>query len=223
MGTAFGEMLPLAVGIAISPTTIISTVLLLLSPKAKSTSVALLLGCVVGIAVAVAFFAFLSWLLPLPSSSRSSPTTGVILVAVGALLLALAVRQWQNRPPKGERAELPKWMAGIDSITPAKAFALGILLSTASPKNLLLALSAGVILGSTLLSVGQVAVLITLFTAIAASTVAVPVVAYLVASARMAGPLEGLREWLVDNSLPIMVVVLLVIGIVLIGNGIASF
>jgi uncharacterized membrane protein YidH (DUF202 family) len=223
MVTAFGEMLPLAVGIAISPTTIISTVLLLLSPKAKTTSVALLVGCVVGVAVAVAFFAFLSWLLPLPNSSRSSPVTGVILVTVGALLLALAVRQWQDRPAKGERAELPKWMAGIDSVTPAKALVLGILLSTASPKNLLLALSAGLILGSAVLSVGQVAVLIILFTAIAASTVAVPVVAYLVASARMTGPLEDLREWMVDNSLPIMVVVLLVIGVVLIGNGIASF
>jgi uncharacterized membrane protein YidH (DUF202 family) len=223
MGTAFGEMLPLAVGIAISPTTIISTVLILLSPKAKTTSVALLVGCVVGIAVAVAFFAFLSSLLPLPSSSRTSPATGAILVAVGVLLLVLAARQWQDKPAKDDRAELPKWMASIDSISPAKALALGILLSTASPKNLLLALSAGVIVGGAVLSVGQVAVLIILFTVIAASTVAVPVVAYLVAPSRMTGPLEALREWLVDNSVAIMVVLLLVIGVVVIGNGIASF
>lgn len=223
MGTAFGEMLPLAVGIAISPTTIISTVLILLSPKAKTTSVALLVGCIVGIAVAVAFFAFLSSLLPLPSSSRTSPATGAILVAVGVLLLVLAARQWQDKPAKGDRAELPKWMASIDSISPAKALALGILLSTASPKNLLLALSAGVIVGGAVLSVGQVAVLIILFTVIAASTVAVPVATYLVAPSRMTGPLEALREWLVDNSVAIMVVLLLVIGVVVIGNGIASF
>jgi uncharacterized membrane protein YidH (DUF202 family) len=223
MGTAFGEMLPLAVGIAISPTTIISTVLILLSPKAKTTSVALLVGCIVGIAVAVAFFAFLSSLLPLPSSSRTSPATGAILVAVGVLLLVLAARQWQDKPAKGDRAELPKWMASIDSISPAKALALGILLSTASPKNLLLALSAGVIVGGAVLSVGQVAVLIILFTVIAASTVAVPVAAYLVAPSRMTGPLEALREWLVGNSVAIMVVLLLVIGVVVIGNGIASF
>jgi hypothetical protein len=135
----------------------------------------------------------------------------------------LAARQWQDKPAKGDRAELPKWMASIDSITSAKALALGILLSTASPKNLLLALSAGVIVGGAVLSVGQVAVLIILFTVIAASTVAVPVVAYLVAPSRMTGPLEALREWLVDNSVAIMVVLLLVIGVVVIGNGIASF
>ena len=49
MGTAIGELLPLAVAIAISVTTIITTVLMLLSPKAKSRTVGLLVGCVVGV------------------------------------------------------------------------------------------------------------------------------------------------------------------------------
>jgi hypothetical protein len=60
------------------------------------------------------------------------------------------------------------------------------------------------------------------FTTIATSTVAVPVVAHLVAPARMAGPFERLREWLVENNVAIMVVLLLVIGVVMIGNSIAS-
>jgi predicted negative regulator of RcsB-dependent stress response len=38
----------------------------------------------------------------------------------------------------------------------------------------------------------------------------------------MRGPFERLREWLVENNVTIMVVVLLVIGVVMIGNGIAS-
>jgi hypothetical protein len=38
----------------------------------------------------------------------------------------------------------------------------------------------------------------------------------------MRGPFEGLREWLVENNVTIMVVVLLVIGVVIIGNSIAS-
>jgi hypothetical protein len=49
MGTAIGELLPLAVAIAISVTTIIATVLMLLSPKAKRRTVGLLVGCVVGV------------------------------------------------------------------------------------------------------------------------------------------------------------------------------
>ena len=105
---------------------------------------------------------------------------------------------------------------------PSKALALGLLLSAEVPKNMLLALSAGVIVGEAGLSVGEASVVIVVFTAIATSTVAVPVVAHLVAPARMRGPLERLREWLVENNVTIMVLVLLLIGVVMIGNGIAS-
>ena len=105
---------------------------------------------------------------------------------------------------------------------PGKALVLGLLLSAVVPKNLLLALSAGLIVGEAGLSGGQAAAVIVLFTAIATSTVAVPVVAHLVAPARLRGPFEGLREWLVENNVTIMVVVLLVIGVVMIGNSIAS-
>jgi threonine/homoserine/homoserine lactone efflux protein len=105
---------------------------------------------------------------------------------------------------------------------PSKALVLGLLLSAVVPKNLLLALSAGVIVAEAGLSVGEASVVIVVFTAIATSTVAVPVVAHLVAPSQMHGPLEGLREWLVENNVAIMVLVLLVIGVVMIGNGIAS-
>jgi threonine/homoserine/homoserine lactone efflux protein len=113
-------------------------------------------------------------------------------------------------------------MAGVDSMSPGKALVLGVLLSAVVPKNLLIALSAGLIVGEAEFSGGQAALVIVLFTAIATSTVAVPVVAHLVASARMRGPFEKLREWLVDNNVAIMGVVLLVIGVVLIGDSIAS-
>jgi hypothetical protein len=49
VGTAIGELLPLAVAIAISVTMIITTVLMLLSPEGKSRTVGLLVGCVVGV------------------------------------------------------------------------------------------------------------------------------------------------------------------------------
>jgi hypothetical protein len=53
--------------------------------------------------------------------------------------------------------------------------------------------------------------------------VIIPVIGYLVASDRLAGPLDKLREWLVENNATIMAVLLLVIGVAVIGKGIASF
>ena len=222
MGTAIGELLPLAVAIAISVTTIITTVLMLLSPQAKGRTVGLLVGCVVGVGGAVAAFAFLADLLPTQDSGGSSPAAAVIKMVIGVLLVVLALRQLRQRPPSGERTELPKWIAGIDSMTPGKALVLGVLLSAVVPKNLLIALSAGLIVGESEFSGGQAAILIVLFTVIATSTVSVPVVAHLVASARMRGPFQRLREWLVENDVAIMAAVLLVIGVVMIGNSLAD-
>jgi hypothetical protein len=222
MGTAIGELLPLAVAIAISVTTIITTVLMLLSPEAKSRTVGLLVGCVIGVGGAVALFSVLPSLLPSQGSSGSSLEAAVIKIVIGVLLVVLALRQWRERPASGDRVEFPKWMAGVDSMRPGKALLLGVLLSAVVPKNLLLAVSAGLILGEARLGVGQASVVIIGFTVIATSTVAAPVVANVVAPSRMRGQFEGLREWLVENNVAIMVLVLLVIGVVMIGNGIAS-
>jgi threonine/homoserine/homoserine lactone efflux protein len=221
MVTASGELLPLAVAIAISITTIITTILMLLSPKAKRRTVGLLVGCVVGVGGAVALFALLAGLLP-TQDSGGSRAAAVINMVVGVLLVVLALRQWRVRPARGDQAELPRWMTEVDSMTPTKALVLGVLLSAVVPKNLLLALSAGVIVSEAGLSVGKASVVIVVFTVIATSTVAVPVVAHLVAPARMHGPFQRLREWLVENNVTIMGLLLLVIGLVMIGNSIAS-
>ena len=98
MGSASGELLPLAVAIAISVTTIITTVLMLLSPEAKSRTVGLLVGCVVGVGGAVALFAFLADMLPTQDSGGSSLEASVIKMVVGVLLVVLALREWRGRP-----------------------------------------------------------------------------------------------------------------------------
>jgi threonine/homoserine/homoserine lactone efflux protein len=97
------------------------------------------------------------------------------------------------------------------------------LLSAVNPKNLLMAISAGLIIGGANLSLGDTTVVIVVFVLLAACTVLVPVVGYLIASARMAGPLDNLRGWLVGNNATIMAVLLLVIGVSVIGKGIANF
>jgi threonine/homoserine/homoserine lactone efflux protein len=222
MWSAVGEVLPLAVGIAISPVPIIAAILMLLSPRAKGTSVGFAVGWVAGIVIGVVVFTALSSVLPKPGESGSSPVGGVIKIALGLGLLLLAVKQWRSRPKKGETAELPKWMSAIDSMTFAKALGLGFLLSAINPKNLLMAISAGVLLGAAALPVGQLVIVIVVYTVIAACTVLVPVVAYLVATEKMAGPLESLHQWLAAHNSVIMAVLLLVLGASVIGKGLGS-
>ncbi|HKH09392.1 MAG TPA: GAP family protein, partial [Agromyces sp.] len=144
-------------------------------------------------------------------------------ILLGLGLLFLAVRQWRSRPKPGETAALPKWMAAIDTMTTGRGLVLGFLLSAVNPKNLLMGVAAGVIIGTAGLTAGEVTLAIVVFTLIAACSVAIPVIAYLVASRRMAGPLEALRAWLVQNNATVMAVLLLVIGVVVIGKGLANF
>jgi threonine/homoserine/homoserine lactone efflux protein len=222
MGSVIGETLPLAVGIAISPIPIIAVILMLLSPRAKGTSVGFMIGWLAGIVVAIVVFTLLSSLIP-QNTGAGSPIRGVIKIILGLLLLWVALRQWRGRPANGEEAVMPKWMSAIDSMTAGKAVGLGFLLSAVNPKNLLLATSAGLIVGGASLSLGEASVVIIIFVLLAGCTVIIPVIGYLMAAARLAEPLDRLREWLVDNNAVIMAVLLLVIGASVIGKGIAEF
>lgn len=223
MGSVIGDILPLALGVAISPIPIIAAILMLLSPKARGTSVGFLIGWVLGIVVAISVFTALSSVLPEKDPDASSPIAGWIKIALGALLLFMAIKQWRSRPATGEAAALPKWMSAIDTMTAGRGMILGFLLSAVNPKNLLMAAGAGVIVGDSELSGGEVVLAVGIFVLIAASTVAIPVIAYLLASSKMAAPLESLRVWLVQNNATVMAVLLLVIGVVMIGKGIGSF
>jgi threonine/homoserine/homoserine lactone efflux protein len=223
MGAVIGEILPLALGVAISPIPVIAAILMLLSPRAKVTSVGFLLGWLVGIIVAVTVFTLLSSVLPGSDGDASKPIQGVVQLLLGAGLLLLAVRQWRGRPKAGEEPKLPKWMQAIDKVTFPLALGLGFLLSAVNPKNLLLAAGAGLDIGSADLDTGQIVLVIAVFTLVAASTVLVPVVGYLVAADKLRAPLDALRVWLGKENAIIMAVLLLVIGADLIGKGIGSF
>ena len=139
MNAVIGDILPLALAVAISPIPIIATILMLMSPKPRPLGLSFLGGWVVGIGVAVVAFTLLGGILPEPETGGSRPVVGTIQLIVGALLLLMAVKQWRGRPGPGEDAELPKWMAAIDTMKPGAALGLALLLSAVNPKNLLLA------------------------------------------------------------------------------------
>jgi hypothetical protein len=223
MGATIGELLPLAVGVAISPVPIIATILMLLAPRARAASAGFAAGWLVGIVVVVTVVAVIAASADLGGTS-DEPSTGAswVKLVLGVLLVLLAGRQWSSRPRGDQPASLPAWMAAIDSMTVGKSAGLGFLLAAVNPKNLLLCLGAGVTLAGSGLSGGDQVVAGAVFVVIAASSVLVPVLGYALAAERLRGPLDELRGWLVQNNVAVMAVLLLVIGVALLGKGLGG-
>ncbi|HKF33783.1 MAG TPA: GAP family protein [Jatrophihabitantaceae bacterium] len=187
MGAVIGDLLPLAVGVAISPIPIIAVILMLMSREASRTSVGFLIGWVAGIVVVTTVVLLLVGQAKNTSQGQPSTLSSVLKLVFGVLLLLLGANEWRQNPKPGETPAMPNWMGAIDTFTFGKALGLGVLLSGVNPKNL-----------------------------------PTPVIAYLIAPDSMAGPLKRMREWLATNNATVMSVLLLVIGVVLIGKGIAA-
>lgn len=224
IGETIGETLPLALGIAISPMPIIAVILMLLGPNARRTGAGFLAGWVLGLLAATSVFVLLAGLIPPHTSSGGSnlPRAFVQLL-LAALFLALAVRQWRGRPKPGVDPELPAWMAALDGFGFLRAVGLGIGLAALNPKNLLIAASAGVLIGGSGTFEVQSWSVAGLFVVCAASTVWVPVAAFLVASDRLRTPLEAARRWLVRENHTVMTVLLAFLAVLMLGKAIASF
>lgn len=222
MGQAIGSILPLAIGVDISVLSIIAIILMLITPRARSNGPAFVAGWILGLVVVGGLVLVLANVAGVGSSSGSSTAASAIKLTLGMLLLLLAVRQWRSRPGPGEQAPTPKWMAAVDSFTPVKSLGLGAAMSGVNPKNLVLSAAAAMSIAQTGLPVGQQIVVLAVFVVVGTVTVAAPLVVYLALGRKADSILDGWREWLAANNAAIMLVVFLVFGFVLIGQGIAG-
>jgi Sap, sulfolipid-1-addressing protein len=108
MGQAIGEVIPFAIGIAITPVSIIAVILMLFSPRARVNGLSFLVGWVVGLAVVSGVVYAIANGGDVSSDKTASDTSYWIKVALGVLLVLLTVRHWRHRPAAGDEAATPK-------------------------------------------------------------------------------------------------------------------
>jgi hypothetical protein len=220
MGQGISEVLPFAIGIAISPVPIIAVILILFSDRAKVNGPAFLGGWVIGLAVAATIVYLLSQAGDVGTSSSSSDSVSWGKIVLGVVLLGLARRNWAKRPKSGEQPALPKWMGTVETISPLRAFGLAVLLSVVNPKNLILAVGAAAGLGQLDLSTGDAIVSLAVFVAVASISVAFAVIYQFVGGAKARATLDDLKAWMTEHNNAVMAVLFLVFGVVLISKGI---
>ena len=220
LNDAIGDLLPSAIAVALSPIPIVGVVVVLGGQRARTAGPAFALGWIAGL-LAVSVIVVL---LVGSGSDPDGDDPGVswLKLGIGVLFVLMAAKQWTKRPKPGEEPETPGWMRTIDSATPARAALLGAALSGANPKNLALTLTAAASIAEAGLDGTDTAIAIAVFVALGSVTVAGAVLFYLVAGDRAERPLAAVKQFMSDNSAVIMMVVLLLLGAKLIGDGLAD-
>ncbi|MGH9250326.1 MAG: GAP family protein [Acidimicrobiales bacterium] len=220
LGDAIGDLLPSAVGVALSPIPIVAVILMLGTPRARSTGPAFAAGWVLGLVTVAVIVLLVAG--DADSSGDTSTAVDVVMLLFGLLLLAVAGKQWQGRPRAGQEPEMPKWMAAIDDFSAGRAFGLGVLLSAVNPKNLALTLAAAASLAQAGLSAGGDVAGVAVFVLVGSLTVAGPVLAYLMMGKGAERVLGEIKQFMSDNNGVIMTIVCLVLAAKLIGNAIGG-
>ena len=219
---AIGELLPFSVGVALSPIPIVAVILMLGTPRARVNGPTFAVGWIVGLAAAATIVLLITGGSDQTGSTAADSVSWAKL-AIGVLFLAMARRQWQKRPRGGEAVDMPSWMADIDHVGPAKALGLGVLLSGVNPKNLALAAAAGAALAQAGLDTGGDVVGVAVFVVLGSVSVVGLVLFALVAPRAAAGPLASIKAFMSEHNAVIMMVILLLLGAKLIGDGLGVF
>jgi threonine/homoserine/homoserine lactone efflux protein len=221
VGPAIGDLLPSAIAVALSPGPIIAVILVLGTRRARPNGSAFALGWIIGL-VMVATVVVLIAGDASDTDSATSTAADAVKLALGAVLMLLAIPQWRKRPRPGTEATVPKWMKAMDGLSTGKSFGLGAAFSSANPKNLALTLAAAASIAQAGLAGAETALAVGIFVLIGSITVAGPVVFSIVASRRAAGPLNSIKEFMSEHNAVIMFLLLLVLGAKLAGQGLAG-
>lgn len=217
---AIGHLLPIAVAVAVSSVPIMATILILLSPNRTRSALPFLIGWVAGILIVVTVFTLIAQFVPTARTHRQPDVAVAVLeTAVGVAIVVLSVISFRRSRRHPEPA-LPDPLKKRRVLGPWEALGMGLILNV-RPKGLLLAIAAGLTIRADAQSLTDAIVAIVIYTVIGASSVAVPVIATLVAPKRMEPKLVEAQEWLSRNGGTLTSVILFFIGVVVIGMGIA--
>ncbi len=208
-------LVPLGLVVALSPITVIPAVLVLQAPRPRPTGLAFLAGWTVGLAAVIAICVQASHAL---SEEHKPPPEWAswLRVVLGAALVVFGIYRWFTRH---DSTDSPGWMKKIATVTPARAAAMGAALVLVRPDVILICVPAGLAIGTAGLGFDGDWLAAAFFVIVAASTVAIPTLAYAIAGDRLDDTMRRLKDWMEKNNAALMAVIMVVIGAMVLHNG----
>ncbi|MCV7409892.1 hypothetical protein AWC05_23485 [Mycobacterium florentinum] len=211
-------LIPLALVIAVSPLSIIPAVLVLHAPQPRPAGLAFLGGWLVGLVVQTVLFVEGSG--ALGGMHKSPPTWASWLrVVLGSALILFGIYRWVTRH---RHTESPAWMRSFSTMRPRRAAITGLVLTVIRVEVLLMCLAAGLAIGTADLHDADKLSAGIVFVAVSASTVAIPILAYVAAGHRLDNTMEKIKDWMEKNNAALMAAILILIGLMVLHNGIKA-
>jgi threonine/homoserine/homoserine lactone efflux protein len=204
------QLIVLALGGSIAPALLLLTILFLGSQRPLPNATALVLGyfavcAAVGVAGLILFSGTAG-----AAGSTASTIGRVISVTLGVLLIVLGLRRlFITRDPD---ASLPRWMEAVSSITPARAFGIGMMLFPLQIRILAIFVACINLIATASLRTQESIVALVLMLLIFAIPVLVLIGLYTAVPQRASNMLESLRRWMEKNNRAITVVLCFVFG-----------
>lgn len=207
------EILPFAIGVFASPLPVIIAVVFLFSSRPRPTSTTYVVTWMLGLTAATVIFALLAGLI----EDQDQPRGWVpwVRVALGVVLVLMALKVWAGR----RTDTAPRWLSTIMDAGPREALRFGVLMSAANPKELLMALAAGLAVGTSDVGVAGSVGAIAVFVIVGATSVVAPLLVFLVGGDGTLERLATARQWLQRNNAAVAAVVLGLIGLFLLVGG----
>jgi Sap, sulfolipid-1-addressing protein len=196
------EILPLAITMMAGPQ-IMSAIIFVTSDRAVPVSLAFVSGVAIAVAVGVAIATGLASLLgsgiSLGDDSETSSTGTIIQIALVALLVAGAIKNYVGR----ETVEPPKWLGKLQTADAKLAFRTGLLVIIIMPSDVIIMLTVGLNLehsGSSLSAALP-------FVAATVLIAALPLIGYLIFHRRARMAMPKVRDWMNANSWLVNIIV----------------
>lgn len=216
-----GQLLPLMVAAALSTVPILVAITILLAPRSTASAIVFLIGLLSGSFLMTGLLAYGAQALPTFSLLGSGPTVAAVATTIGLAFVASGV-VLLVRGRAESRVGMPRWLRAVGTIRPITAFGLGLALNI-RPKALLLSTAAALVIGTARLTTAEIVLVLATFAIAGGSTVAFPIVVALARPEATRPRLHEAERWIVRHARSVTAVVLLLVGAIILGDGLSRF
>lgn len=236
MGDLILSLLPLALGVVLSPLAIMALVAVLLSHNARANGTMFMIGWAAAVVVVLAASFGIFTALEVHERAALPVWVSIVRLVLGAGLLLAAVFVYRRGRVKVQEMavastpsevvaaapQLPGWLHTVESFSPGRSLLLGFGIFVLNPVDASCAILAALDLRLADLPDSQLLIVGILFAILGIVPIAAPVIFTLVRGAAAKPLLDRTREWIAGHTSLLNAALLVIIAVLQIQKGVSG-